>query len=542
MKRSRLAAGLAAVLGAVPVLTVVAASSANEGTTSVTSSADAYAKEDRPANDFGTQPQGELLADSRVQRQTYVKFPVTVPSGQEVTSASVTLNFTKVPGPQTVSVYATDSWWTERTLTWSNKPAAGALQESKTIKATGKYTFTVNVAAGDNSFVVTTDYTGTNTQFNTREATTATNRPTLTVTTAPVDDPRSDLFDRAGPLKGTQIGAWDMDGGLLTSNATARDLVRNGDSTASPTIPSPGVDMVRWQMWRPPCDLRSTNCQTTTQFQTGLDTMRQLAAANDAVLLISLPPIWGEQCPGGPDEFSYAWQQWVVEKVDDFLDGGGSQDVLFEMGNEPDNPAYCDFTGQEYFNRLWVNVPKLKEYARTTLHREIYIGGPGWMNSYTSELTPLQTWLDATASAYSADGNNRDWIPDFVSTHTYLTETENASTTAAQSAIDGWESFYISLRGIIDSSFAGLTDEGFSVPDQIKIIDSEYNFTIHDSSTLSSSQTWTDFYYDAMFQMFADADIWAGVQFTAASRGGDAPDLLTSTGAAKPAFKSFAAQ
>jgi hypothetical protein len=88
-----------------------------------------------------------------------------------------------------------------------------------------------------------------------------------------------------------------------------------------------------------------------------------------------------------------------------------------------------------------------------------------------------------------------------------------------------------------------MTDEGFPIPGEIKIIDSEYNFTIHDSSPLSTSQTWTDFYYDAMFQMFADADVWASVQFTAASHGGDdAPDLLTGTGAAQPAFRSFAAQ
>jgi hypothetical protein len=540
MKRSRLVTGLVAVFAAASVMAGVAASAAEEHATSVTSSADGYVKEDRPTNPYGTQSLAELLADSGIQRQTYLKFPVTVPAGEEVESASLTLNFTKVPGRETVSVYATDSSWTESTLTWNNKPAAGTLQESRTISGIGKYTFGVNVVAGDNSFIVTTNYTGTNTQFNTREAAGAGNRPTLTVTTGRSGDPRGDLFDRPGTLKGTQIGAWDMDGGLLTSNTTARDLLRNGDPTASPAVPAPGVGIVRWQMWRPPCDLRPTDCQTTSQFQTGLDTMRKLAANDDAVLLMGLPPVWGNQCPGGPDEFSYAWQQWVVEKVDEFLDRGGSQDVLFEMGNEPDNPQYCGFTSQEYFDKLWANVPKLKEYARTTLNREIYIGGPGWMNSYTSDLTALQTWLDATASSYRTDGN-RDWIPDFVSTHTYLTETENASTTAAQTTIDGWKSFYVSLRGIIDTTFAGLTDNGFPVPEEIKIIDSEYNFTIQESSPLSSSQTWTDFYYHAMFQMFADADVWAGVQFTVASRGGDdAPDLLTSTGAAQPAFRSFA--
>jgi hypothetical protein len=542
MKRLRLMTGLAAVLAVVPVTAAVAASAGDGSTSSVISSADAYVKEDRPTYPYGTQTLGELLADSRMQRQTYVKFPVTVPAGEEVKSASLTLTFTKVPGWQTVSVYATGSSWTESTLTWNNKPAAGTLQDSKTISGTGRYTFTVKVAAGDNSFVVTTDYTGTNTQFNTRETATATNRPNLTVTTAPVTDPRSDLFDRPGTLKGTQIGAWDLDGGLLTSNTTARDLIRNGDPTADPAIPAPGVQIVRWQMWRPPCDLRPTNCQTTGQFQAGLNTMRKLAANDDAVLLIGLPPIWGEQCPGGPDEFSYAWQQWIVEKVDEFLDAGGSQDVLFEMGNEPDNPQYCGFTAQEYFDKLWVNVPKLKEYARTTLNREIYIGGPGWMNSYASDLTALQGWLGATASAYRADGN-RDWIPDFVSTHTYLSDTENASTTTAQTAIEGWKSFYVGLRAVIDTTFAGLTDKGFPIPDQIKIIDSEYNFTIHDTSTLSSSQTWTDFYYNAMFQMFTGADVWASVQFTAVSHGADdSPDLLTSTGASQPAFRSFAAQ
>lgn len=339
-------------------------------------------------------------------------------------------------------------------------------------------------------------------------------------------DPRGSLWSRYDLVNGTQIGAWDENGGTAVNNTTARNLV----IAAAPTV-------VRWQMWRTPCDIRGTACQTTASFDAGFEGIRNFGA----VPLIGLPPLWTDQYPAGPEPWSYAWQQWVVQRVDTLLDAGGVQDVLFEMGNEPDN--YAALTPQQYFDQQWVNVPLLKKWARTTLGREIFVGGPAWANTYEpDDLTRMQTFLTACKNAYTANGNDRDWIPDFVSTHCYLTSTENTGQAVAQSRINDWGAFYRNLGTWIKTTFAGLTDRGYPIADQIKVVCSEYNDTIVNESTINSSQTWTDFYADAMMNMFKAARVWVAIQFTIASHSGTALDLLNSDGTAKPLYNSFKAQ
>jgi len=330
-------------------------------------------------------------------------------------------------------------------------------------------------------------------------------------------DPRGPLFARTDLINGTQIGAWDMDGGTAVHNSSARARV-----TAA------GVKVIRWQMWRPPCDLRPTNCQTTAQFNAAIDGIRSLGAEP----LIGLPPIWDEQCSNGPDPWSYAWQQWEVRTA-------GSRVQLYEIGNEPDN--YCGMSGQTYHDQLWTNAAPLKKYGRS-LGLAIFVGGPAWANSYTHSLADVQTWLLATRADYLAHGSDRDYLPDFVSTHTYLiTPSENDTQAHAQSRVDSWGVFYDSLSAWINTNFAGLTDQGYPIARELKLVDSEYNDTIILSSAINNSQTWTDFYFRAMFAMFRAHGVWAANQFTIASENG-AMDMLNADGSPKPEYFSFLAQ
>lgn len=177
--RAVIAAVSAAVLTAGAL--VATASPALATSQTITASADAYVKQDRATNNFGTQTLDELLNSATGKRWTYLKFPVTVPAGETITSATITLNMTKVPSPQTVSVYATTNSWTETGITWNTKPVAGTLQQTKTPTGTGALTFTVNAVAGDNSFVVQSSNTSVNSQFSAREVTTASLRPQITV-------------------------------------------------------------------------------------------------------------------------------------------------------------------------------------------------------------------------------------------------------------------------------------------------------------------------------------------------------------------------
>lgn len=341
-------------------------------------------------------------------------------------------------------------------------------------------------------------------------------------------DPRGGLWQRADLLKGAQIAAWDTDGGLLTTNGGARALMRDA-----------GLRVVRWEPWLTPCDLRGTACQTTNDWLTGLGTARACAVDQDAVLLIALPPIWSGHYPGQPDPWSYEWQQWVVQHTVEFLGPAAPGRLLFELGNEPD--TYAGMSGQDYYDILWApNVPALKAWARAELGTEIFVGGPAWGNSYPEDLADIGAWLDACKTAYVGDGNNRDQLPDFVSTHTYLvTPGENSTQGAAQARIDAWRDFYLDLRDVIDTTFAGLGDRGFPVAEQIKMVDSEYNSTIDNGSAVNDDPAFTDFYMIAMFEMFRAAGVWASVEFTIASHGGGALDLLTADGAPKPLWTSF---
>lgn len=329
--------------------------------------------------------------------------------------------------------------------------------------------------------------------------------------------PRADVFTGNQYLAGTQIGAWDTNGGTAVNTSTARA-----------NVIAANVKMIRWQMWNSPCDLRGTLCQSTSQFEAGLTGIIGLGAEP----LIGLPPIWNQQGATGTDPWSYEWQRWIIRTA-------AGRVRLYEMGNEPDN--YLSMTGQQYYDTLWgPNVPALKAYARSLGHT-ISVGGPGWANSATADLTHIQTWLTACKTAYLANGNNRDYLPDFVSTHLYLTSTENSSQANALAKINAWGSFYASLRSWIDTNYAGLNDSnGNPIAPQIRLMCSEYNDTI-DNNWPGNTQTWTDFYYNAMFNMFRTQDLWAAIQFTIASHSGTALDLLNSDGTAKPAYTSFKA-
>lgn len=366
------------------------------------------------------------------------------------------------------------------------------------------------------------------------------------------NDPRDAIF--CSSLVSAQLGAWDMDGGAPITNPAVHHNVSHGL----------GLNVVRYQMWRQPCALSTADtshpgvtCTTTAEFGHVIRGILDMGAKP----LIDLPPIvnsceyavgggpncnrsgsasHNNQCPGGPRDQaqSLAWDKWIIAHA-------GSRAQLYELGNEPNN--YCGMSIADYYS-LWSSiVPRLKVYARNLTTRgcpcKIFMGGPGWTNSDSSARMAIGVFLAEAFSDYREHNNNLDYIPDFISTHTYLTSWQNNSEARAMAAINGWGAFFGALQSVISSTFSGATLDGAPATAYIKVADTEYNDTIDPSSSINTSRAWCDFYYGAMFRMFHKYGIWINNEFTLAASGGGALNLEDpSTAAKEPCFSSFADQ
>jgi hypothetical protein len=211
---------------------------------------------------------------------------------------------------------------------------------------------------------------------------------------------------------------------------------------------------------------------------------------------------------------------------------------LYEFGNEPDN--YQKWSATTYAGHWKEVVPALKKQARS-LGFEIYVGGPAIANSYPKNVAYIQTLLDETAAEYRKTGD-RDIVPDFVSSHTYLTEKENATNGSMQARIDAWGVFYQNVQAAIDTAYKGLHDSsGAPLAPQIKIADSEFNWTINHQGTRADDQAYADDYVKAMYRMFRQQKIWLACIFTIASHRGEALDLLKADGTPKPLYNAYQA-
>ena len=144
--------------------------------------------------------------------------------------------------------------------------------------------------------------------------------------------------------------------------------------------------------------------QTLDQFNNAVDGIRSLGA----IPIIKLPPIWDKQCEGAVDEWNLEWLKEIIKNA-------GNRVQLYEFGNEPDH--YCKMNGTTYGKKWNETVPALKKYARS-LGFEIFVGGPAMANNYVHSLEVVNDFLKTVKSAYVV-GHDRDYVPDFVSSHTY---------------------------------------------------------------------------------------------------------------------------
>lgn len=351
-------------------------------------------------------------------------------------------------------------------------------------------------------------------------------------------DPRDDIF--CYTWNGSQLGAWDMDGGKPITDSTIN--TETGDGL--------GLNVIRYEMWRQPCALATadtttpgTTCTTTAQFDGAINGIK--AAELSADPLIVLPPIvnttGNNQCPDSSStsqKVSLDWAKWIISRG--ALDGA----ELFELGNEPNNYCSSSLGSIADYETFWDSyVPALRQYARDESLETVFIGGPAWTSFESWDESAMEDFVDHTHDQYISHSNNFDYVPDFVSVHTYLTSSQNTSQSAAQTQIDNWEDRFTTLQSFITSEWTGVSRSGYAVGDMVKIVDSEYNDTIDTGSSINNSQGWCDFYYAAMFNMANNSGIWGWVQFTLSATDNGALNLVNpANGDENACFSSYANQ
>jgi len=326
------------------------------------------------------------------------------------------------------------------------------------------------------------------------------------------------VFDRQDLIYGAQIGAWDLDGGLVTT-----------DPTAGRRVVDAGIRVIRWGVWKrfDVLGQGGDGTMTLAQFDHAVDGIRRL----DAIPLIELPPVWDQQCDGAADAWNPAWLEAIVRHA-------GDRVQLYEFANEPDH--YCGWDGARYAAEWIRTVPRLKRLARS-LGFEIYVGGPATANTDPDALRTVQRFLIDVRAAYDR-GGDRDVVPDFVSTHTYPNRATRPTLADVLDQVGEWGRIYDQLRAAVDQAFAGAADrQGRPLGPQIRLADSEYNFTTDPRDPRASDHAFVRRYQLAMLAMLRDHHLWLGVEFTIASHGGGALDLLGRDGSPTPLYDAFAA-
>ena len=155
-------------------------------------------------------------------RTGYLRFNVSVPPGEVISSVTLKLFMTSSSSASVFAKKVASTTWGETTTTYSNAPAIGAqVAASGAFSANAYVSMDVTPAvtgSGLVSFAVTRTDTGTAVSMNAREA--ATNRPQLVVTTTPVLDTTAPSVSMSAPAPGSVVA-----GSAVTVSASASDNV-----------------------------------------------------------------------------------------------------------------------------------------------------------------------------------------------------------------------------------------------------------------------------------------------------------------------------
>jgi len=166
-------------------------------TTSLTSVADTGANQASPNTNTGTTTTMLVESATAANQRSFARFDLSaIPATARVQSATLQLTMSTAPtASRTYEVDKVNASWTESALTWTTMPAASAATTTVLSGTTSGVNLTWNVTTDAKTFVANSatnfgwqikdstesSATARTATFRTREWTTATQRPTLTV-------------------------------------------------------------------------------------------------------------------------------------------------------------------------------------------------------------------------------------------------------------------------------------------------------------------------------------------------------------------------
>ena len=513
----------------------------------VRAAADSFVRSDRRRANFGDAATWSLDANEPVRR-AYLKFAVPpAPAGQTYASATLHVLANKA-SRRGFSVHSTLGRWTEAGVTWANQPGRGSLL-GRSAGFAGPSQVSVDVAPSvlrDNGGVVslrlqTRD--GAPLAFPSREVG-GRRAARLVLTTAPASElPSTEaLLARKNLIYGSEIGAWETDGGPAVNPAT-------GIHTLVKAAEIPLIRFALHDVFTDQLDpAGNPGTQTRADFNRALDGIRDVLGAEPLIKLLPITKdVIGNKggalfCPPPGDlAQNLPYYKSIVKQA-------GDRVKLYESNNEMEYSC-SDTWGFDNAGSTGVstllgkhfarNMPALKKYARG-LGFEIltvgYIGvsgGFGWGDSIERpRMKNLREFLVATHEAYVASGNDPDYIPDAVSVHAYPYSGDFGYDASLADIIDYWDAWTVAAQAQIDQVWGPAGSD-------IRLAVSEWN---------AGNKYWSGFnddrverFYTAWLRMLRRNDYWFANQFAIASNTSEPYDMIRDDGTTRRQYDAFKA-
>jgi hypothetical protein len=282
IRKGRVVAAVCAVVLCAAAL-VTQLSPARADTVTADATADTYTRASADTSNFGTRARWSVDGQTSGLRYGFLRFEVSVPTGETVTSATLRAYSESASSATGVDVHTTSGGWTETGLTWDNQPAPGSwLSNAGGFPRAAWVEWDVTAGVPADGGEVNLELTTSEQQwlgFDSRESSSG-RAPQLVVTTASTPSPTTTTTSSPSPTTTTSSPSPTT----TTSSPSPTATTSSPSPTATTSSPSPtptGGDITLAAVG----DINGSGVTSTTG-ASGLNAASILAANPAAVLTL----------------------------------------------------------------------------------------------------------------------------------------------------------------------------------------------------------------------------------------------------------------